>query len=162
MLAIKLTSALSSALSCALILSPVFFLVIYLVLCLVLSLMLASALTSTLSGAFTSVPSSVLSHVLPRALSSNLAIKLTSALSCAHFGIALSFPVNVTSGVKNLKHLYSPRKPTLSCNGLFQCSHQAPLILKPCSVLQVIKLSLGSQYSHSMITSRTSKTAQFI
>ena len=122
-LAIKLTCALSialpSAVSCALVLSPVFFLVTYLL----FSLMLASALISVLSGAF----SSVLSHALPRAHSSNLAIKLTSALPCAHFGIALSFPFNGHIRCQEFKHLYSPRKPALGCNGLFQCLHQAQL-----------------------------------
>ena len=128
-LAIKLTCALSialpSAVSCALVLSPVFFLVTYLVLCLLFSLMLASALISALSGAF----SSVLSHALPRAHSSNLAIKLTS------------------------------HKPRI----LNTCIHpenqrwvawSLPMLASS-SILQVIKLALGSQYSHSMITSKT-------
>ena len=130
-LAIKLTCALSialpSAVSCALVLSPVFFLVTYLVLCLLFSLMLASAF------------SSVLSHALPRVHSSNLAIKLTSHKprilnTCIHpenqRWVAWSLPMLASSSVASNSVASS-------------------------SILQVIKLALGSQYSHSMITSKT-------
>ena len=120
-----LSIALSSALSCALVLFPVFFLVLHLVLCLVFSLMLASALISTLSGAFSSVPSSVLSHA--RALSINLAIKLNSALSCAHFGLALPFPFN--GHIRSQESRIYPENQRWVAMVTFQCLHQAPLIL---------------------------------
>ena len=92
------------------------------------------ALISALSGAF----SSVLSHALPRAHSSNLAIdqahKPRILNTCIHpenqRWVAWSLPMLASSSV-------------------------ASSSIASSSILQVIKFALGSQYSHSMITSKT-------
>ena len=71
-----------------------------------------SALSNAHSLVLSPFPS-VSSSVQSCALSSNIAIKLSDALFCATLRFLFSSHSMVTSGVKNLKHLYSPRKTNI-------------------------------------------------
>ena len=123
-----------------------------LVLTLVCVFYLFSALSNacSLASALTTTHRSDFSNALPRALLIyfNQAHKsfFYSSFRCS-VGCAVFFSFNTPHKVSRIFN----QKANVSYNNLFPCSHKAPQTIKPSSVLLVIKLALGSQYSHSII-----------
>ena len=151
MYSLVLPLVLAFTLNCVVSIAPPIALYRALVLTLVCVFYLFSALSNACSLVFSPLLTVVISQMLFLVLSRFISIKLTSAFSIPLFGALIGCAVFFSFNTPNKLSRIFNQKTNVSCNNLFQCSHQVPQTIKPSSVLLVIKLALGLQYSHSII-----------